>query len=1042
MAFFSSSGSEVNELRLKRSTSFDRLHARSRRPSRSAASPPAPAPALPSITSSTSRPAKPFVHRGQPPSPLPRSLRSGPGHVLAALEPPHSPYSLEHYSDSSGSSQRRSSNHTKSKEASPSRTKHQLIAEDSKRSHNVISTSGRPTAHQRMPDEFGEWASPRQSTVASSPYTPSSNKSSSSRPLGPYSGSVSDSGMIDRSPHRFDYPSPSSSRPKTHLSPLDARHGPPLSPGHITSGSLSDGGSPSERASSPLLAHQLDVKRLLSKPAAPSRASMYSITSDSDSPGPAGVRSAPLSGPSSTDVRWPSMANESRNVRRRSTGASLILADFDAEANRSRLLSTNVAMSNASPTSASTAAKDKVRQRNVLRKNSASAPRRPGPSSAPPTNMAIPEARNSSNSSPSTSASRLVASQLAVLSRRSSPASAVSSQGSGSGASRSPQPTPVSTPKLTPAGAIARAYKEQDQRRETLAAAARQEDIIPAQRARGGDERADVEDEQPSTPYYTVFGSTSGRVVAVGSAEDAAWTSVAYATSTRSGSASAPASMRRSLSRKVSGRFRRSKTTESSGTPSDGHDGGRRGRPSLQERRSTSLPKEGRKSLRVSTDSSYVEVDFPAAQSVPSLSSGKRADSGKSTPENSPASGRGKEKEDETSSGGRLWKLVKRISSSGLRDRYSSGPSTPPPPVPAIPKDLLPLPTRATLEVHSPAASMSVDRGAVNRYMDSRASMSAVRPPTTPLEKPPPGKTKRPSIGTKTGRPSTSPSQSSSDVALRFFDRTQSARSSSSSYGEELPPVPPYPTSRQGSPAQESPRALDEVRSPRPRKSHAKHATVDARGSPPSATLPARRGTSSERTRPDSRSSPDIPMFSVSDAVNNFVARKPTISTPERPPLRIVPPPIPQTDALASSSVPPRPPRSTHRPTTTPPAASPTTTTAATSAFPNTPMALLNPDRSEVASPAYRHRDSIISGHSDASTARPTPSSIERSPAVAQVTFRELDSSPRQAWTQKQKEDKWDDLLERSALAGGTLHLGDTGGLLSDTIRFSGYSDI
>jgi hypothetical protein len=53
-------------------------------------------------------------------------------------------------------------------------------------------------------------------------------------------------------------------------------------------------------------------------------------------------------------------------------------------------------------------------------------------------------------------------------------------------------------------------------------------------------------------------------------------------------------------------------------------------------------------------------------------------------------------------------------------------------------------------------------------------------------------------------------------------------------------------------------------------------------------------------------------------------------------------------------------------------------------------------------------------------------------------TFRELGSERQQPWTTQEKEEKWHALLEKSARAGGTLHLGVENGLLpSDNIRFS-----
>lgn len=70
------------------------------------------------------------------------------------------------------------------------------------------------------------------------------------------------------------------------------------------------------------------------------------------------------------------------------------------------------------------------------------------------------------------------------------------------------------------------------------------------------------------------------------------------------------------------------------------------------------------------------------------------------------------------------------------------------------------------------------------------------------------------------------------------------------------------------------------------------------------------------------------------------------------------------------------------------------------------------------------------------------------------MTFRELgpkgsgtnsSSGGGQALTEAEKAERWDDLLERSARAGGTLHLGGASGedgLRSDMLRFSGVSDV
>ncbi|KAI0060669.1 hypothetical protein BV25DRAFT_1917502 [Artomyces pyxidatus] len=1042
MAFFSSSGSDIDEQRLKRSPSFDRVHGRSRRPSGGIT------PALPSAPASRSV----SVHsaaadRRQPSSAqksLPKPMQSAPTLVLNTLQFPQHPRAVSQHSSISNGGPSRSSGSPSPRKTSPSIPQDQSLDTNLRPNHLASSLSLSPGSTQ--PNELRQLPPPPEQ------HPPKLYGTST----GLQSGSLSDSGTRGRPLRLGDHSPTSISRVTAHLSPLDARHPSPTSPGTRSSGTVSDGAS-SDRAASPLLASRLDVKRLLSKPAAPSRASTISITSDSDSPAGACFVRKPSVIRGDSAERWPS-----RETRDTSTRSIIASAEYALTSQtRSRTMSALAVPTSKDSSPASSSKEKEKRPRNVLRKSSAGAVRA-GLSSAPPATATIPEARNSKetrNSSPSTP-SPIVNSYAALLPdlsmqrspRRLSPGSApVTRTSSGS---RSPQPSPTPVPKLTPAGAIALAYKEQDVRRERLAAAARSEDLpreksLPPRPLQDGP--GNSPDDDANAPYYTVFGSTSGRVVAVGSPEDTVWSYVGdfdrKTTGSASGSASAPTSVRQSLTRKVSGRFRRTKTV----TPGADASVHKRGRPSLQERRSISLPKEPRKSLRVSIDGFVdVEADLSADRSG---SSGKRAESSKSTPDGSPqdgrwAKGKEKEREEESSPGGKLWKLVKRISTGGLRDRYQSGPSEPPPPVPAIPKDLLPLPTRMTLEVHTPTSSMLKDGGgAMGRFMDSRMSMSAVRPSTAPAQESPTLEIPRRSLASsskpnsgKSGRPSTSPSpQSSSDLASQFFHKSHSPRSSSSSYGEELPPLPSrFPKQHNFSPQEPSHRPDRKaesagMKSPQSGRTHSKSSTMDAATSPISSSQTPRRGRSSSTK---SRNSPDIPMFSVSGAVNNFISRRPSLNITQddhpSPSPRIAPPPVPTLEVLTTSSpAPPRPARSIHRPTLTPPATSP----AAASFVPPTPAPAA--DAPDTLSLSYRSRDSI-GGHSNASTARPLPPA--GSPAVAQLTFRELDGSPRQVWTKQQKEDKWDDLLERSAMAGGTLHLGE-GGLLSDNIRFSSYSE-
>ena len=74
---------------------------------------------------------------------------------------------------------------------------------------------------------------------------------------------------------------------------------------------------------------------------------------------------------------------------------------------------------------------------------------------------------------------------------------------------------------LTPAGAVAHAYKQQEQRRSELAEMSGWNEQS-GQSSRGTPPTLEEEDEE-GRAYYTVLGSSAGRVVAVGSAEDSTW---------------------------------------------------------------------------------------------------------------------------------------------------------------------------------------------------------------------------------------------------------------------------------------------------------------------------------------------------------------------------------------------------------------------------------------------------------------------------------------------------------------------------------------
>ncbi|KAF8649372.1 hypothetical protein AX16_005814 [Volvariella volvacea WC 439] len=216
-----------------------------------------------------------------------------------------------------------------------------------------------------------------------------------------------------------------------------------------------------------------------------------------------------------------------------------------------------------------------------------------------------------------------------------------------------------------------------------------------------------------------------------------------------------------------------------------------------------------------------------------------------------------------SSSGSKLWKLVKRISTGGLREKYHQD-SSDAPPVPALPNDYLQMiqPRQPHNDISPTSAQDSDD--ARNRFLRSRTSLSAARDsspqperrlnrrpslgvmknssphassapatsissspnpslsaklplpppppiPTTPLSHHQPLSSSSLPSSTKshtgssanhnvTPTRSSSPVSSSDVASSRFFHRAQSARSSTSSYGDEPLPfnigsAPPMPTS-------------------------------------------------------------------------------------------------------------------------------------------------------------------------------------------------------------------------------------------------------
>ncbi|KAI0076570.1 hypothetical protein K474DRAFT_1217850 [Panus rudis PR-1116 ss-1] len=813
----------------------------------------------------------------------------------------------------------------------------------------------------------------------------------------------------------------------------------------------------------------LDFKRLMSKPAPPSHSgsSIISLPLDSE----------PSTSSSSPASRRPNPAPDASRPRKMSV----------ADVTRTREPAHMKPLTDGSaPTRPLT--KDSVSRLPSLLQSSPREPERDTPSK--PRNV-LRRKSSASNPTTPTAASFQVDSNNSNRSSSSRPTTRPSESRSVGHSSRRAQsqiadpvpvrgirPREVSPPpkNLTPAGAVVHAYKQQEQRREQIAEMSgwnEQQD----QTSHSLQKKASVpsiassqEQEEPTSgPYYTVFGSE--KVMTVG-ALDADWDFAAYysgdermrpVTSTVISAGSQTSSTTnttgvRGLSRKMSGKFKKTVKRESSP-----HGRGESEGTTVPDRSWTPFDgRPGEKTLGRSSMEEYVRSRSPSrASSVDKTYSPSRAELDRERALRSSYKGNEKQRyshrEDDGSPGGKLWRLMKRISTGGLRDKYRG--DTTPPPVPALPKDLqTPQASRMTLDIQKPRNGEGAGEPGVllDRFMQSRTSLSRVRPSTAPMKSSPieaSTSNSRPSTGknSSTPRPSTttrSSSPISSDFASPRFHRTHSNRSSSTSYGEEIPPLP-SPTALVAqhivSPTELMKASGESSASPtsNPRK-NARSRSVPIEDSgcisaeePPRPSLPPPRrpATTSgqeqsrarEQTSPTSPPSPTIPAFNTSNTVNDFKLPN-TLSISEF--------------GVMSDDTPPRPRRSSRR-YPAPLDMSTVSSVSVSSSSASTPRKSILPSLS--LDIVHRTRKSISGSSSHRSSPRQgsSASSSHTSHNRSPLTFREIDSH-RQQLSEKEKAEKWADLLERSDRAGGTLHLGETG-LMSDKIdnvRFSAFGDL
>ncbi|KAI9062633.1 hypothetical protein FKP32DRAFT_1593296 [Trametes sanguinea] len=505
------------------------------------------------------------------------------------------------------------------------------------------------------------------------------------------------------------------------------------------------------------------------------------------------------------------------------------------------------------------------------------------------------------------------------------------------------------------------------------------------------------ETDEVGEPYYTVFGGSSGRVVAVGTPADDDWHFTGWDTRATVATGHKPSS--RSLSRKVSGSFKRDKEPRDPLARARGlddwrpYDGSRttggRDSPSRSKPAPKPLPLdtavEGRSSPRFSPSSASPQDD------------GRSSRASKS---------KGKDNGGDHSPGGIFSKLMKRISSTGgLREKYHQS-DEPPPPVPALPENIPRMPaSRTTMEISHTHAHGE------EKFMQSRSSMSGVRPSVGSAKASPSPSSSRPSTGTAGRplgghRPSTttrSSSPVSSEMASSGFNHnhTPSTRSSFSSLGEEIPPVPKNVGQYIMSPGPDGSPSTPSKRT-RPSRSQSLHVERPAhRGSPDDVPIPATHEGAGGSPLSSSFSGDDTnlpPEFGMQEP-----PPRPKRSSRRAPPSHMDLPPRSQSMSVAmpQSPVTPRGPppvrvdvNLTRRPST-----------GALSYASTTRQASANSSASPSSGPSHAASPS-------------SASSQKRSPLM----FRELES-PRQKLSEREK--------AANARAGGTLHIGDTG-LLSE----------
>lgn len=483
------------------------------------------------------------------------------------------------------------------------------------------------------------------------------------------------------------------------------------------------------------------------------------------------------------------------------------------------------------------------------------------------------------------------------------------------------------------------------------------------------EERSEGDPLSPSPiPYYTVYGTQSEhRITAGGPDDNSCWSLHAHVLAeqraqTLHSDPSRTLPRKGSLSRRVSSKWKKATGAKPDDSPLRDPSNSR---SSLQERRSSCRLKDrgqftdagefGKGHIRSATD--------PQSKSE----------------------------------GSKIWKLMKRISTGGLRERFHA--DTTAPPVPPIPKELLTTPP--TTQKHSQATS--------------RKSYSTSMPRNIA------GSGPRPSMATSSSSPNSSEMASAS-----FFHMSHSSGSSLSSYGEETVPGVPSMGDRHIVPPQELHHILGHRQKDQGSMSRSGRCSYSSGQSHSGRATPTAEGKVDDQhqnTSPRTQTSP------ITHPIHSLTSLR-THRRGEKPPTAAHTHLLP--DGNTSLSPPPRSVRGastlssegehSHSPSH-----------STTDEEPNSRISLRAPSALSEASTAKIRTWSRSS----------TCTSKDASPHLrSAVNYRELDAPRRPPLTEREKAEIWDDLLERSAQAGGTLHLDGSGELESDNLSFSGCAEL